>query len=357
MRTTDTCKSTWLLMTVVLTVIGGPATLASERVIRLRREASTSGSKVMLRDVATVVCQSRSERQRAEQIVVATLPDDARQAEIELSNVRRRLTGGGLNLSLWQVRGSTRCVVTRPAEALGRRTPSASGDIHSDSLRWRLHEHIGRQLGVAPEDLELRFSRSGKKVLGLREPEYGFRFREERMRGTRDIETSMIVEVLEAGKLLDSVSLLIKVRIQSKVLVAARTINKGETVHGKMVRVEKRLFGRPPTGVARDARSVVNQQAKQTIKAGHPIKIDYLTPPLLVRKNRVVRVSFHSGSLTIQTSGTAIENGALGATITVRRGRGSNAQLIPARVIGESTVELLGGGAPSQLAKAERRSK
>ncbi|MFV0475098.1 MAG: flagellar basal body P-ring formation chaperone FlgA [Pikeienuella sp.] len=96
-------------------------------------------------------------------------------------------------------------------------------------------------------------------------------------------------------------------------VVAARAI-AAKTVVGA---ADLRLAAAEIPGALADPAAAIGLEARVTIYAGRPVRPGDLTPPALVERNEIVRLSFESGGLAIDTEGRALERGALGARIRV----------------------------------------
>ena len=62
---------------------------------------------------------------------------------------------------------------------------------------------------------------------------------------------------------------------------------------------------------------VVGQEARTTLYAGRPIRIDDIGPPALVDRNQIVSIRFQSGGLLIMTEGRSLQRGGVGDRIRI----------------------------------------
>ena len=64
-------------------------------------------------------------------------------------------------------------------------------------------------------------------------------------------------------------------------------------------------------------RDVIGQEARVTLYAGRPIRVDDIGPPALVDRNKIVTMRFEGGGLSISTEGRALERGGVGDRVRV----------------------------------------
>lgn len=86
------------------------------------------------------------------------------------------------------------------------------------------------------------------------------------------------------------------------------------------------------------AESMVGQEVRRAIYAGHSVKAADLGPPTLVKRNEVVVMRFRSGPLEIRAEGRALGRGGLGETVDVMNL--ASRQTVRAVVKGHGRVEV-----------------
>lgn len=70
-------------------------------------------------------------------------------------------------------------------------------------------------------------------------------------------------------------------------------------------------------GAVADPLSVVGQEARVTVFAGHPILAGDFVPAAMVDRNQIVSLIYMRGSLQITTEGRALDRAAAGETVRV----------------------------------------
>ncbi len=64
-------------------------------------------------------------------------------------------------------------------------------------------------------------------------------------------------------------------------------------------------------------RDVIGQEARTTLYAGRPIRVDEIGPPALVERNQIVSLRFQSTGLVITTEGRSLERGGVGDRVRI----------------------------------------
>jgi flagella basal body P-ring formation protein FlgA len=83
----------------------------------------------------------------------------------------------------------------------------------------------------------------------------------------------------------------------------------------------------------------VGRQARQTARAGQPLESRSLVPPQLVKRRDTIEVSAARGAITVRRPVMALDDGALGDTITVETMDGTKTRFL-ARVVGTRMAEV-----------------
>ena len=98
--------------------------------------------------------------------------------------------------------------------------------------------------------------------------------------------------------------------------------------------------------------AVLGKELKRAVRRDQPVPLESLDQPLMVRRRQDVQVSVRRGGIVVRMTGRAVEDGRLGATITIEnpmsKGRFS------ARVIGPGKVEV--GSVPRRSAAADTKT-
>lgn len=96
-------------------------------------------------------------------------------------------------------------------------------------------------------------------------------------------------------------------------VVALKTIRANTILTEQDVAINPAMQGIGVTEIS----DVVGLETRVVLYAGRPIRLDYLGPPALVRRNQMVPLVFSQSGLSISTAGRALDRGAAGETIRV----------------------------------------
>ncbi len=100
---------------------------------------------------------------------------------------------------------------------------------------------------------------------------------------------------------------------QAESFVALRTIPaRAVLAASDMTSVEATI-----AGAVTDPAAVLGREARVTVFAGHPIRVDDFAAPALVDRNQIVKLVYTQGGLQIGTEGRALDRGGAGETIRV----------------------------------------
>ena len=143
---------------------------------------------------------------------------------------------------------------------------------------------------------------------------------------------SVRVSCADAGSW--SVNILLDLKLERDVLVAAHGLRRGALLAGSDVRAERRDVLRMPYGHVADPARIVDMRLSRSLAAGVALNPGMLAERLLVERGRSVTLVARSGVISIRASATALEDGVAGDTVRVR-------SLASGRVI-NATVETAG---------------
>jgi len=89
---------------------------------------------------------------------------------------------------------------------------------------------------------------------------------------------------------------------------------------------------------------VVGMTARRAIPAGTVIRTQWLqqpAPPILVQRRQKVVLKIDTGLMQITAGGEALDEGAEGQIIRVKRGQRPDERIVLGRVMGDGTVQPL----------------
>lgn len=338
-----------------------PATyaLAGENVVRLHATAVVTRGEVTLADVATVEGDAAD---LATTWSIAAAPHPGASGVIELSQLQNILSRRGVNLSRWVFRGSSRCVIARPAVA-SMMKPGPAGARSSDraatrpadlqtatrpagepapavdtplSLEQAIHAYLSRRVKDTGGTLSLRFSPGAARLLSLARPTHEFSITD---RGSRALGAIPLeVTISTAGQPDQVVQVLCDASLQKQVVVAAGAVNRGEVIQAGHLAAETRTFERLEAVGLADAAALIGQRARRLIRPGEQIALADIEPMPLVERNDLVTVTVRRGGLTITGTARAMNAAGFGEAVTLRSELSK--ETFTGVVTGQKTVDL-----------------
>jgi flagella basal body P-ring formation protein FlgA len=288
--------------------------------------AEVKGAVIKLGDIADVSWLAGDEGAavRLREIEVGRSPLPGRERTLSLAVVRTRLRQAGFDPAEMVITGpSTIIVRTRPVLVDADDIAAAVRDYVTAKMPWDAHEAEVDAL-VDPRDQVLV-------------PEGEISLVVEALTSTKFIgSTSVKVTVLVDGAAYCSFPVRVRVDVVKGVVVAARTIERHETIEPSDVRLETRDLAGVPAGAAFDLEAVVGMRASHTIPAGRVVVKSSVDPPPLVRKGDAVTIEAVLAGVTVSASGEALEDGCEGALIRVRNS--ATGTIVRAKVVSPGVV-------------------
>lgn len=123
-----------------------------------------------------------------------------------------------------------------------------------------------------------------------------------------------------------------------EVLFAARNIKKGTRITALDV-VKRPMRITRPVEYAVNIEEVDGYYVNRLIRQGDPVELRNLSSPLVLRKNRPVKIIAQYGSARASIDGITLEEGKPGDWIRVRRADDRRV-ILRARIINDNTVEV-----------------
>jgi len=187
------------------------------------------------------------------------------------------------------------------------------------TLRRFLSDWLAQQLDANKDNIRIRFEKSQDDLLNQSLARYRFELEPV----GRDLigRVSINVRRYRANQLLDTQRLRVEVNVRRRIVVAARSLGRGQTLTAADVEVKTQWFDsmiKQPIG---KVDQVVGQQTAGSLRTGDILFIDDVQAPVLVKRGQLVMVRCISGSLVLKTVARAREDGTLNQRITLRNER------------------------------------
>ncbi|KVO87664.1 hypothetical protein WL21_04580 [Burkholderia ubonensis] len=135
---------------------------------------------------------------------------------------------------------------------------------------------------------------------------------------------------------------IVRGEIIARVLVAAAPIPAGRPLTPQDVELSERNWAKTPDALA-DPAALNGRVSRRALKSGQVLQKRFLKGGEAVRKGQAVRIVARTAQVEVSVAGTALEDGAMGDTIRVRRA--GNGHAVTARVAGPGLVEPLSAAA------------
>lgn len=211
---------------------------------------------------------------------------------------------------------------------------SLTAQAQQESLRQQLFQFIEQQLQHQLDDsVRLRINvKHGNRNLKLHECANPLRFNSKRPLGSGafSIETTCDYPRRWSRYLHGDIELL------RPVLVTVRPLAKGHQLLVEDLRLTWRDQGKLHNGFFDQLTEVVGFELKRSLTSDQPITPNALRPPLLIERGDTVNIQAGRGGVSVQVTGTALEDGRMGQQIRVRNNR--SGREVRARVIGSALV-------------------
>ncbi len=103
--------------------------------------------------------------------------------------------------------------------------------------------------------------------------------------------------------------------------VLVQPLVRGQTFKARFLETRKFPARRVNGRVITQAADLIGMAARRSLRPNSPIRLNDVEKPRIVKKNTLVSVIYKVGTLTITFSGRALEDGAMGETISVLNSR------------------------------------
>jgi len=216
--------------------------------------------------------------------------------------------------------------------------------VEPDTLGSELYEHIARRLANLGGTPLIEFGPAARlqRLVGLSNGTYSFHVADcgDRLLGLVPLE----VTIYEKGVVKQVQPVLANVSLRKAVVVAARAINRGETIKAGSLSLQDRVFTQVDNIGLTEIAPLVGQRAKRFIKEGAAVSLRDIEPVPLVSRNDLVTVWVACGRVRIKATARAMSSGGYGKAVELSSEL-SNKERFTGIVTGPKTVELPGSDA------------
>jgi len=322
---------------IVMVCLAAVAPAARGGSIRMWPEAVVVEDVVRLDDLCQLSGFSEDQELELARVAVTGAPEAGGSVIVHLDMIRSALTSSGVNMARVTMGGAAVCAVSRPAKLAPSKTSiaktvarqSRSSGSHTrpsvedarnldttSTLRQAIVDFFNDELMRYEGRAEVTFDRTSEQILDLSGPDYDFVVR--RRNGPPLGLVNLEVVVLADGVTVQTVSLVASVSMVRATVVARGPINRSAVIRESDVKLMEMAFGRiDRIGISR-LDLVIGQRAKRFMPPGTMVAASDLEQVLLVTRGQVVTLEAVEGSITVVTTGKAVEGGHIGDVIAVR---------------------------------------
>lgn len=303
-----------------------------------------AGQPILLRDVATL---DGAHAVSLGDVVVAASPGGAgRLLELGLDDVRSKLAEARPEARLGAIAFSGLVCSVRvtgaaaeepvpvvPARVAPERASAREAmvqrvaDLPEDSLARAIGGRLASFVGASIEDVRVGFEARDETILST--PTGG---------RTLDLQPTglgssvpVLVRVLETDRVVAAGTVRVRVEVKRRVVVATRTLRRGQQVGPEAYAIEDRWVSPGETFASSD--EVNGMVVRGRFEGGRPVLASDLELPLIVRRGEIVTVACVSGSVVMQMKARALAPARAGEVIELAS-LGERKARVRARIVG-----------------------
>lgn len=294
--------------------------------------------------VADVADLQGPEAERLGQTIIAEKAADA--SRVGTDDVRRALERAGANMGRLRVSGAS-CLVrignapapAEPREPAQPATPNPASSDAPGTIRAHISHRLGDLLGVEEADLRLTFDDADA---GLLNTAVGARTLVVQPQGTGD-RMPLSVRVYDGDRLAAGGTVRVGVLVRRDVLVAAASLDKGDTLTTDAVTRDEQWL--PPSVTPANPATAMRQVVRGRVPAGKVLLAGDVELPVMVKKGDLVTVDCVSGGFVVTGAGRATEPGREGQVISLQAVKSRHT--FRARITGPGRAVTVAGDAPA----------
>ncbi len=318
-----------LLILLFFGAVAARGAAAAQIRVELKPAAVLSAGEIQIGKVATV---HATEPDLAQQIASTTLgatpwPGNARHVTRE--HVVMRLNRAGIDTSRIRWQGTETCTVTvRTAKITGAQIVKAARD-YLTSLPLLQGDNVKIRVERTPSD---KLVAVGKEMPSL---EAGAASADRPWGRIR-----VYVKVTLGDRVIATIPVMFHVTCRQKVVVAARSIKRGEMLGPSHLDIQEIVLG-PLSGTElyiTKPEEIIGKEATRSLVPKTPLRTSMVKERFATRRGESVSVHLRSSHIEIVTKGVAQRDAYLGDTISVKVV--TSGKPISCKVIGPNTVEI-----------------
>ena len=279
-------------------VLALAAMAAGSATVRMSETATTNSSKVTLGDVAAIETLNAAERSKMACVVVAYMARSEEEKRVDGETIRAALSGAGVNVGEVNICGAAATKVSRAATSAGTKLMSAV-DRYLAAAEPKKH--------FAATDVTFDFTPGAElePTVTAAHPQ--------------DLSGRVRLDVADAADATKVVGhIYATLSKTTPVVVTKRRLFRGQVVAAEDLKTEYRGEAEA-AGAVSDAGEAAGKRLGATLEAGRPVMQAGLESNYAVKRGDTVVIEYEKGALAISIKAAALENGAIGDVIRLKR--------------------------------------
>lgn len=275
--------------------------------IDLKADSVVNGSKIKIRDIATVASADIDLSLFMDDLVIGNAPWPGNSRTIELSEIMTIMLNRGIDLSKVNFVGANEVNVT-----------VRSLTISSDQIVKHATAYLRSKLSEDEDvDVVLELQQLPRdQVVPLGDGDVKLRFARVGM-GRSKKQAYLSAKIIVDGDVYKSIGMMYNVNLFKNVVVAKRNIKKGDVVSGDLVRMETVETTRLTVESFDSVDEVVGKVASRSISSGNVVTKDVVKNISAVKKGDSVIILIGTAGFEIASKGICQQNGGFGDLVRV----------------------------------------
>lgn len=108
-----------------------------------------------------------------------------------------------------------------------------------------------------------------------------------------------------------------RVAVKTPVVVATSTLRRDHEIQAGDIELRYVSIAQVPATAFLSLDEVLGTAVRRSLPAGRPVRQEDVGPPIVLRKNAAIRIVYETAGMTLETSGRALEDGAVGDSVRI----------------------------------------
>jgi len=340
-----------LLMVGAMSLVCLASAEATE--VRLKATCNSSGSLLLLGDVAEIYSNDTEEADRLAATPLTPAPAPGKKRFLRGREIQDMLVGRGVNVGELRFSGANQVTVETlvavpvaepvvAAKPVERTSTTPPLQIANEAILNYLHTLAGTEVAF---DLEFQLSANAASTLRNAAGDVTVTGGEEPLTGEQQF--TLIVPTAN-GEV--ELPLSVSVSVPQAVVVVVRALPKGSILRAEDLKLVEQASHQHVVKVEESFHSleqVIGKETQKSISPGQILDKNYVRSQLLVRRGEVVTVYARAAGIRVRTTGRALSDGSLGDLIAIETLETGTREKFDARITEAQVVEVWAGSTAS----------